>query len=469
MKRLIWLLTAAVVLLSPQLKSQILDYDYRFKVKGATDTVYLAYYFGKQLYYSDTAVSTPDGSFAFKKQREIMPGKFAVVFPGQTYFEIIVNEPSFRMESDTSDLIGHMKIDGSVENQVFYDYIGFINGQKRKIEPLQKAYGAAEKEKKKEELREKMLAIDQAVKARQRELAGRRNELLIAQIIALSIDIEVPDPPTAEDGSIDSSFQYRYYRDHYFDLVNLKNEAVVRCPAYHQKLDQFFDKVLLQHPDTINKYADRLISQMDETGDLFKYTVNYVFNKYNRSKIMGMKTVMVHMAEQYYMNDKAYWADSTTVAKISERAVAEKPTLMGKKAPRLNLADTTGKKIVPLYGVNAEYTILCFWSATCGHCKKAIPKLKIIYDMLKDHGVEVYAVGTELENEDWLKFIRKEKLNWINVSDTPERPDRFRTTYDIYSTPKLYILDKDKKDHCPSCWRGTGRGNCETAPGPRRS
>ncbi|MGB0166542.1 MAG: peroxiredoxin family protein, partial [Luteibaculum sp.] len=204
--------------------------------------------------------------------------------------------------------------------------------------------------------------------------------------------------------------------------------------------------VLLQHPDTLTKFADELIAKMNPTGDMFKLTVNWLINHYSKSKIMGLDAVYVHMAEKYYLTGKAYWADSATIAKLEERAKAMAPTLIGKKAPAINLFDTTGNRLVPLYSVQSPYTILYFWDSGCGHCKKETPKLKKIYDVVKDKGVEVYAVGTELETEDWKKYIKENDLDWINVSDTPDKIiDNFRQNYDIYATPKAYLLDAEKK------------------------
>ena len=55
--------------------------------------------------------------------------------------------------------------------------------------------------------------------------------------------------------------------------------------------------------------------------------------------------------------------------------------------------------------------------------------------------------------ENWLNFINAHNLNdWINVYQTPAqhdveanagRPD-YRQLYDVYQTPELYLLDKDK-------------------------
>ena len=75
----------------------------------------------------------------------------------------------------------------------------------------------------------------------------------------------------------------------------------------------------------------------------------------------------------------------------------------------------------------------------------------------------VYCIEGELENDKWVKYVKEHNLDWINVSDTPEimKQDsatqliykgittlqslNFRTTYDVNSTPKVFLMDKDLK------------------------
>ena len=62
-------------------------------------------------------------------------------------------------------------------------------------------------------------------------------------------------------------------------------------------------------------------------------------------------------------------------------------------------------KDVTLYDVKAPFTILYFWDYDCGHCKKATPILRDIYNKYKERGLQVYAVGTEPNVEPWKKYI----------------------------------------------------------------
>jgi thiol-disulfide isomerase/thioredoxin len=117
-----------------------------------------------------------------------------------------------------------------------------------------------------------------------------------------------------------------------------------------------------------------------------------------------------------------------------------------------------------LYDIDAKYTAIVIWESTCGHCKKELPKLQELYDEWKPKGLEIYAIGNDFEPEPWVKFLNdKGYTDWINVSDNPlvNAQDsamklisggittleslNFRTTFDVYATPKVFLLDEDKK------------------------
>ncbi len=444
---------------------QIKDYHYKFNVKGTKDrdTVYLANYFGKQLYYNDTAYADKNGNFSFKKKRDIQPGQFAVVLPGSKYFEIMVNEPTFTIKTDTTDFVKYMVTEGSVENKLFYDYITYINKKKEERDPILAKYEKAEGDKEKEAIRAQLLVQDSIVKAYQKKIAVENKNLLTGQMLALSLEIEVPETPKNADGTIDSTWSYYYYRDHYFDLVDLRVDGLARTPAYHNRIENFFNKVVLQNPDTICAVTKTLTDKMNPKGDLFKYTVNHVTETYNKSNIMGMDAVFVCMADNFYLNGKAFWADSARVEKIRERVEDLRPTLLGKTAHLLSLADTTHQNWLKLADVTNDFTVLVFWDPDCGHCKKEIPKLAEIYSKSNGKDFGVYAVSSD-DSDKWKKFIIDNKLTFINVAVPHEiRQDQdalikligsgktdlkslnYHDTYDVFSTPKMFILDRTKK------------------------
>jgi thiol-disulfide isomerase/thioredoxin len=242
---------------------------------------------------------------------------------------------------------------------------------------------------------------------------------------------------------------------------------LVHYPAFKNKLQFYFEKMLLQQADTICVNAHELIKQIENGSEMFKYVVHFITYKYETSKIMGMDAVFYCMADSYYCppdKSRAYWLDPDKLKELCERKDAIGPLRVGQPAPRVILADTSEKKWVDFYTqVKTDYTALIFWADDCGHCKKEMPKLIKLYNELKEKNIsiEFVAVGTSLENKGWKKFIKENNLPWINISDFPDANENavkylnelrvtdlqslnFRKTYDIFSTPQIYLLDKDK-------------------------
>ncbi|MCC7050264.1 MAG: TlpA family protein disulfide reductase, partial [Bacteroidia bacterium] len=146
--------------------------------------------------------------------------------------------------------------------------------------------------------------------------------------------------------------------------------------------------------------------------------------------------------KNYYTYNQAFWVDSTTIFKVQDRAKRTEPLLLGKKAPWFACKDTNSKW-VDMYKIKSKYLVLVFWDPDCGHCKKAMPYLIEAYPKLKAAGIEFLGACTELEKDKWVKYLRENKLPWINVGDwVPE--SNFRYDYYIESTPQIFVLDEDK-------------------------
>jgi hypothetical protein len=58
--------------------------------------------------------------------------------------------------------------------------------------------------------------------------------------------------------------------------------------------------------------------------------------------------------------------------------------------------------------------------------------------------VVVVAADIKKESEKWKKYIRDQKLDWINLAD-PNMRSNFRYEYNIETTPQIYILDGQKR------------------------
>lgn len=448
MKRFLTFLASAVILLSLLVAAGEKEgHTIKVRIHGLKDTVcYFGYHFGDKQYISDTARVDSKGNMVFTGEKKLDGGIYLVVLPNKKYVEFIVSgEDGFSLETDTVETIKNMKVKGSKENELFYEYLVFINAEQKKMEAMKKQMDAFKDNKDSAAVyKARMQKLDEAVQEYKLKFMKDHSGTFVAKIFQTSQEPKLPAIPILANGRKDSTFTYRFYRDNFLKDVDFSDRRLLRTPLLHSKIKVYMENLTYQVPDSLIRSAKYIIEKSRADKEVFRYCVVHLTSTYESSKIMGMDAVFVALVDEYYKPDLAYWADSTMLFKVTDRARVLRPLLIGKKAPNLILADTANQ-LRNLHAVNNPYTILCFWDPDCSHCKKTVPKLAEWYHLNKTQfNVEVYGVCTETEGEKWKKFIRDNNLDWINVADLQLR-NNFRANYDISTTPIIYLLDKDKK------------------------
>jgi len=186
-----------------------------------------------------------------------------------------------------------------------------------------------------------------------------------------------------------------------------------------------------------------LTDKSKEGTEIFEYIIWYITNSSERSKIMGFDKVFVYMVENYYLKNKLPDTNPLVLKNLTKRTSEIKPALLGKYAGNLILIDTLGA-FSSLYEIDSDYTVVIFWDQECGTCKKEISELKSLYE--KDQpDFEVFAVCVDTNLASWRNFVKKNTLSWINVNGTRSLSGDYHKLYDIYSTPVIYLLDRNKK------------------------
>jgi peroxiredoxin len=246
------------------------------------------------------------------------------------------------------------------------------------------------------------------------------------------------------DGTIDSAFGYHYYKEHYWDKFNFKDERLIHTPIFDGKLEEYFNKLVVPYEDSMIKESDWLLAQIPKRTELFKYALFWLTYNAQTSKIMGMDGVFVYLVENYFMKGDAFWLDADGLKKYVDEAARKAPNLVGSPAPEIALQDTSGKTY-RLSDVKAKYTLLVFWEPTCGHCMTEVPKIDSVYrKVLKQKGVKIVGVRSDDPVETWQEFIKKHDLkDWLHLYDK-DNTSNFRFLYDIRTTPNVYLLDENK-------------------------
>ncbi len=418
-------------------------------IKGMADSSFiLAYHYGNKQFIYDSLVADRKAVVSLEGEEAIPQGVYLFVLPSGNYFEFLIgDDQEFSISADPEDLMSSLKFKGSDDNTAFLEYQSFIRKAGESNMHIQSRINSLDKENDSIKIYQDMLEASlENIESFKQDLYKDHPGSFVSDLIMAMSPPEVPefDVPANTDkpDSVKMAMSYAFYRDHFFDGFNFANGALIRSPVYQNKLSTYFNRILIQYPDSIIPQLHKIVDKSRANDDMFQYTVVFVLNNAIESKIMGMDAVFVDVAESYYLSGEADWVDSAYLEKIKERVNKTRPNLIGAKAKDLKMESISGEW-VSLHETDAEYIVLYFWEPNCGHCKKTSPILYDIYTKYKDRGLKVFAVETQAEREEWENYVEKNGLDWINAWD-PHQLSYFRFYYDIIATPTIYLLDRNK-------------------------
>ncbi|MFD1061944.1 redoxin domain-containing protein [Winogradskyella litorisediminis] len=218
----------------------------------------------------------------------------------------------------------------------------------------------------------------------------------------------------------------------------LKNDEVMKTDA--EILEKIENKIKEFHYEYIKSNNDSyatltILNSQLRTRDLeYDKIVELYENLDNNLK----KT-----AEGQFINE--------ALIKIKKINEAEKATAIGATAPKFS-APTPEGDILALDDVlsKGKITIIDFWAAWCGPCRRENPNVVKIYEKYHDKGLEIIGVGLDGRRgqqnpkEAWIKAIKNDNLTWHQVSNL-RYFDEIAKMYNVNSIPSMFILDNEGK------------------------
>ncbi len=405
---------------------------------------------------ADSVILDDHSEGVFKGAEKLPGGIYFIVSPKkEILFELLIDQrQQFSISADTAGLPASIVFTGSPENKSFLEYTAFMNSHGKEITSLQSQLSRAKTKNDSVSVKAQIRQVNEEVKNERDEVQKRDPNSLLAALLRALKEPVVPPAPSLPNGKPDSLFAYRYYKAHYWDQISFTDDRLIRTPIFEPRLDRYYKDLVSPEPDSINREIDHMLLFSRTNKDMFKFLLVYFTQKYINPEYMGQDAVFIHLFEKFINTGQADFFTEKYRKFVDDRAYSIMANLIGQPAANLEMTDTSGKTR-SLYEIPANFVLVCFWDPTCSHCKETIPKVDSIYQARwKYEGVQIYAVMVDGGQENWRDFIRTHNLgDWINVYQTKDqhdaavaagRPD-YRQLYDVYQTPVLYLLDKEKR------------------------
>ena len=437
---LIYLLLSSVVVAQIGHKIEINVKNY------ASQELVLAHEFLNRYPVIDTLEAIAPGTFVHESTEPLPAGVYlAVLQPENEFISFIVDidDQHFTVSGDAAQLYNPTHFENSMYNDIYQSYVQYSNESVSRLNDLNDQLRKEIDETTRAYLMKKFSGELEVLTTDRQKYIDKAPKSLAAQLIRMEIETVVPTFEGSEQEVLNQKFFFR--KDHYFDHLNLADERLLNTESLFNKVFYFLEQLTPQNIASINESIDEVLLKM-KPGKNFKYYLDHIMLEYASSDYIGMDAVYVHVVDNYYAKGMADWVDKNDLAEMLEDVRKRRPLLMGKPAPKIDMELEDGAPIA-LYDVDAPITILYLWQPNCSHCKASTPHMKAFWEKYKSTGLQIFSGCTKVgaKTDDCWAYIKGNDLGgWINTVDK-DLSSRFVQKYMAEKTPKIFILDADKK------------------------
>ncbi|MBL6950922.1 MAG: redoxin domain-containing protein [Bacteroidales bacterium] len=414
-------------------------YDLSGQIDGLNKkTIYLLNFYGEKNTLIDSTQTDPSGVFSLSMPATLATGMYRLNWGKEKFIDLIFNKENIDIHTHADHSGDSLQILESVENTIYYDFMIFDRTNQMKLELIQPIvdyyptrdpfYFQAVTEY--EEVQQsQVIMLDSLQK-------------LFSTSYAIQI-IELYQTPYLSS-SISPKNRLTYLKQHYFDNVNFNDTALLRSNAWANKsisyLGLYGNSRLNQKQLEAEfiKATTIILSAASENPEVFKFILDYLvsgFDKYH------FEDVITYIAENF--QDPYACEDPERKSELQKKLDTFKKIAIGQPAPDFVIPDKSGNSI-RLSEIPSPYTLLIFWASDCPHCINLLPKVKTIYAAQDPKLMEVLAVSIDTSRTYWMSVVNEEKLDWINASELKGFDSESADLYNIYATPTMFLLDKDK-------------------------
>lgn len=233
-------------------------------------------------------------------------------------------------------------------------------------------------------------------------------------------------------------------KKHYFDAIDFSNPTLQNSDFIADKMSNYVFTALplkeLTADELIVEYKKNIAAISEKFKSLPVAYQKTLFNVlWEQMVVVENQDIAIHVGDDYLIPLAKQLNDEILIEKLN----VYKRLVFGAVAPDFSwVKDNETHKLSELD--TAENYIIVFWSSTCSHCLKEMPKLKDFVNSQEKDKFKVIAIGLEDERGSWADESSFYP-DFIHVLGLQKWDNEIGNLYDVSSTPTFFVLDKDKR------------------------
>ncbi|MBI9037081.1 MAG: redoxin domain-containing protein [Bacteroidales bacterium] len=402
------------------------------------ENIILTRFYGDQILVVDSLTPEKSGEIEFKFSANTASGIYRLVFSDEKILDFIFNKENIELSSHYNYIMDSVKVKSSTENILFYKYLRRKRDFEIKMElisPLIDYYPRTD-----------MFYWNIVYKFDELQFEWREYLDSLSKNCGQTYVARISRMEKTPSVSSDLSGQERsaFFKQHFFDDISFGDTSLFRSNVFSGKIIEYLS--LYSNPrlsqseleDEFINATNVLLAKVSDDPTSYEFVLNYLVNGFEK---FHFDKVLEYISENFVLDGKC--EDEKRKSMLEKRLAKYKELANGKAGPEIVMKDIEGKEFV-LSQLDADYTLLVFWASWCPHCLNVLPEIKKLYEDDNVVDFKVVAISVDTSANDWKKEINNGGFNWINCSDLNGWNSKAADDYNIYATPSMVLLDKQK-------------------------